>query len=115
MQPLIKTGKIKLLAVSNGKRSVAMPELPTLAELGYPGFDATTWNGFLAPAKTPADVVQRLNKAIGQILVMPDVQQRLLVAGAETAGGTPEGFAALLQKETAAWASVIARTGIKLD
>ena len=115
IQPLLKTGKVKLLAVSNGKRSVAMPELPTLAESGYPGFDATTWNGFLAPAHTPAAIVQRLNKAIGQILAMPDVQQRLLVAGAETAGGTPEQFAALLRNETAAWASVIARTGIKLD
>jgi tripartite-type tricarboxylate transporter receptor subunit TctC len=115
VQPLIKSGKIKLLALSNGKRSAAMPDLPTLAELGYPGFDATTWNGFLAPAATPVDVVQRLNKAIGQILAMPEVQQRLLVAGAETAGGTPQQFAALLKNETAAWAAVIGRTGIKLD
>ena len=115
VQPLLKTGKIKLLAVSNGKRSVALPDLPTLAESGFPGFDATTWNGFLAPANTPNDVVQRLNKAIGQILAMPDVQQRLLVAGAETAGGSAEQFAALLKRETAAWSSVIERSGIKLD
>ena len=115
VQPLIKTGKVKLLAISNAKRSVAVPELPTLAELGFKGFDATTWNGFLAPANTPSDVVQRLNKAIGQILAMPEVQQRLLLAGAETAGGTPEQFAALLKRETASWASVIERSGIKLD
>ena len=115
VQPLLKTGKIKLLAVSNAKRSVALPDLPTLAESGFPGFDATTWNGFLAPANTPNDVVQRLNKAIGQILAMPDVQQRLLVAGAETAGGSAEQFAALLKRETAAWSSVIERSGIKLD
>lgn len=115
VQPLVKAGKIKLLAVSNAKRSVAVPELPTMAESGFPGFDATTWNGFLAPASTPADVVQRLNKAISQILALPDVQQRLLVAGAETAGGTPEQFAALLKNETAAWAAVIERSGIKLD
>jgi tripartite-type tricarboxylate transporter receptor subunit TctC len=115
VQPLLKTGKIKLLAVSNAKRSVALPDLPTLAESGLPGFDATTWNGFLAPANTPAEVVQRLNKAIGQIIAMPDVQQRLLVAGAETAGGSPEQFGQLLKRETAAWASVIERTGVKLD
>lgn len=115
VQPLLKTGKVKLLAVSNAKRSAAVPELPTMAESGFPGFDATTWNGFLAPANTPAEVVQRLNKAIGQILEQPEVKQRLLQAGAETAGGTPEQFARLLKIETAAWASVIERTGIKLD
>ena len=115
VQPLLKTGKIKLLAVSNAKRSVALPDLPTLAESGLPGFDATTWNGFLAPASTPAEVVQRLNKAIGQIIAMPDVQKRLLVAGAEPAGGSPEQFGQLLKRETAAWASVIERTGVKLD
>lgn len=115
VQPLLKTGKIKLLAVSNAKRSVALPDLPTLAESGLPGFDATTWNGFLAPASTPAEVVQRLNKAIGQIIAMPEVQKRLLVAGAEPAGGSPEQFGQLLKRETAAWASVIERTGVKLD
>ena len=115
VQPLLKTGKIKLLAVSNAKRSVALPDLPTLAESGLPGFDATTWNGFLAPASTPAEVVQRLNKAIGQIIAMPEVQKRLLVAGAEPAGGSPEQFGLLLKRETAAWASVIERTGVKLD
>ena len=115
VQPLLKTGKIKLLAVSNAKRSVALPDLPTVAEAGFPGFDATTWNGFLAPANTPAEVVQRLNKAIGQILAMPEVHQRLLVAGAETAGGSSEQFAQLLKRETAAWAAVIERSGVKLD
>jgi tripartite-type tricarboxylate transporter receptor subunit TctC len=115
VQPLIKTGKIKLLAVSNAKRSAAVPDLPTLAELGFPGFDATTWNGFLAPANTPVEVVQRLNKAIGQILALPEVHQRLLLAGAETAGGSPELFAQLLKRETASWSGVIERSGIKLD
>ena len=115
VQPLLKTGKIKLLAVSNAKRSVALPDLPTLAESGFPGFDATTWNGFMAPANTPAEVVHRLNKAIGEILAQPDVQKRLLVAGAETAGGSAEQFGQLLKHETVAWASVIERSGIKLD
>jgi tripartite-type tricarboxylate transporter receptor subunit TctC len=115
VQPLVKAGKVKLLAISNAKRSAAAPELPTLAESGFPGFDATTWNGFMGPASTPADVVQRLNKAIGQILAMPDVRQKLLDAGAETAGGTPEQFGALIKRETASWATVLERTGVKLD
>ena len=115
VQPLVKAGKAKLLAVSNAKRSAAVPELPTLADSTIPGFDATTWNGFLAPASTPPDVVARLNKLIGQILVMPDVQQRLAAAGAEVAGGTPEHFAALIKRETAGWAKVIERSGIKLE
>jgi tripartite-type tricarboxylate transporter receptor subunit TctC len=115
VQPLVKAGKVKLLAVSNAKRSAAVPDLPTLAESGFPGFDATTWNGFLAPASTPPEVVQRLNKLIGQIVIMPDVQQRLLSAGAEVAGGTPEQFAVLLKRETASWAKVIEQSGIKLE
>jgi len=115
VQGLVRDGKVKLLAVSNAKRSAALPDLPTIAEQGFPGFDATTWNGFMAPAGTPSEVVQRLNKAIGQILDTPEVKQKLLVAGAETAGGSPEQFAALLKNETAAWAAVIERSGIKAD
>lgn len=115
VQPLVRDGKVKLIAVSNAKRSAALPDLPTVAEQGFPGFDATTWNGFMAPAGTPKDVVQRLNKEIGEILALPDVQKKLLVAGAETAGGSVEQFAALLKSETANWAAVIERTGIKPD
>ena len=115
VQPLVRDGKVKLIAVSNAKRSAALPDLPTVAEQGFAGFDATTWNGFMAPAGTPSDVVQRLNKEIGEILASPDVQKKLLVAGAETAGGSPEQFATLLKAETASWAAVIERTGIKPD
>lgn len=116
VQPLVKAGKVKLLAVSNAKRSVAVPDLPTVAESGFPGFDATTWNGFLAPASMPAETVARLNKLIAQILQMPDVQQRLATAGAEVVhGSTPEQFGSLLKRETAAWAKVIERSGIKLE
>ncbi len=115
VQPLLRDGKVKLLAVSNAKRSAALPDLPTIAEQGYPGFDATTWNGFLAPAATPKEVVLQLNKAIGKILETPEVKQKLLAGGAEVAGGSPEQFAALLKSETAAWTAVIARSGIKPD
>ena len=89
--------------------------MPTVAEQGFAGFDATTWNGFLAPASTSPEIVQRLNKAIGQILAEPEIRQRLLLAGAETTSSSPEQFAALLKKETAAWAKVIERSGLKLE
>lgn len=115
LQPLLKQGQIKLLAVSNSKRSIAAPELPTIAEQGFDGFDATTWNGFMAPANASKESVERMNKAIGEILAMPEVKQRLLTAGAEVAGGTSAQFAELLKKETASWASVIKHTGIKAD
>jgi tripartite-type tricarboxylate transporter receptor subunit TctC len=115
VQPLVRDGKAKLLAVSNARRSAALPDLPTIAEEGYPGFDATTWNGFLAPADTPKEVILKLNQAINQILEMPEVRQKLLAGGAEVAGGTPEQFGDLLKNETAAWAAVIERSGIKPD
>lgn len=115
VQSLVRDGRVKLLAVSNAKRSAALPDLPTIAEQGFPGFDATTWNGFMAPVGTSREVVQKLNKAIGQILEAPDVRQKLLVAGAEVAGGSPEAFAALLKQETASWTTVIERSGIKAD
>jgi len=115
VQPLVKAGKVKLIAVSNGRRSVAVPEVPTVAEQGFPGFDATTWNGFLMPAATPRDVVSKLNKAIAQILAQPEVQAKLLAAGAETAGSTPEQFGALMKSELAAWPPVVKRSGAKLD
>ncbi|MFT4173208.1 MAG: tripartite tricarboxylate transporter substrate binding protein [Rhodocyclaceae bacterium] len=115
VQPLVKAGKVKLVAVSNGKRSVALPDVPTVAEQGFPGFDATTWNGFLAPAAMPKDVVVRLNKAIGQILAQPDVRNKLLAAGAEPAGGSPEDFAALMKNEFSRWPAVVKRSGAKVD
>jgi tripartite-type tricarboxylate transporter receptor subunit TctC len=115
VQPLVREGRAKLLAVSNARRSAALPDLPTIAEEGYPGFDATTWNGFLAPANTPKEVIQKLNQAINKVLEMPEVKQKLLAGGAEVAGGTPEQFGDLLKNETAAWAAVIERSGIKLD
>ncbi|GHU35199.1 hypothetical protein AGMMS50256_29980 [Betaproteobacteria bacterium] len=115
VQPLLRDGKVKLLAVSNARRSVVLPDLPTIAEEGYPGFDATTWNGFLAPVGTPKEVVLQLNKAIGQILELPEIKQKLLAGGAEVAAGSPEEFAELLKNETAAWATVIERSGIKLE
>jgi len=115
VQPLVKAGKVKLIAVSNGRRSMAVPEVPTVAEQGFPGFDATTWNGLLMPAATPREVVLKLNKAVAQILAQPEMQSKLLAAGAESAGSTPEQFGAQMKSELAAWPAVVKRSGAKLD
>ncbi|MEC5398342.1 Bug family tripartite tricarboxylate transporter substrate binding protein [Uliginosibacterium sp. H1] len=115
VQPLVAAGKIKILALSNGKRSAAIPDVPTIAELGFKGFDATTWNGILAPVDMPREHVTRLNKLIADILAMPDVRSRMLAAGAEPAGGSSEDFAALLKSEWARWPAVVKRSGAKVD
>lgn len=115
LQPLARAGKVRLIALSNAKRSAAAPEIPTVAEQGFAGFDATTWNGILAPAATPPEVIAELNQAINQILALPEVQSRLLASGAEPAGGTPAQFGALMKAESERWAGVIRRSGIKPD
>lgn len=115
LQPLARAGKVRLIALSNAKRSAAAPEIPTVAEQGFAGFDATTWNGILAPAATPPAVIAELNRAINQILALPEVQSRLLASGAEPAGGTPEQFGALMKAESGRWAGVIRQSGIKPD
>ncbi|GMV55437.1 MAG: hypothetical protein AMXMBFR6_12420 [Betaproteobacteria bacterium] len=115
LQPLVRAGKARLIAVSNARRSIVAPEVATVAEQGFPGFDATTWNGFMAPAGTPAPVIAELNQAINRVLADAEIRNRLLASGAEPAGGTPDQFATLLRAERARWAEVIRRSGIKAD
>lgn len=115
LQPLVRAGKARLIAVSNARRSIVAPEVVTVAEQGFPGFDATTWNGFMAPAGTPAPVIAELNQAINRVLADAEIRNRLLASGAEPAGGTPDQFATLLRAERARWAEVIRRSGIKAD
>jgi tripartite-type tricarboxylate transporter receptor subunit TctC len=91
------------------------PDVPTLAESGYAGFDVLSWYGVLAPAGTPAEVVRRLNGEINAIVQAPDVRARLLALGAEPTGGTPEQFAATIRADTARWAKVVADAAIRID
>jgi tripartite-type tricarboxylate transporter receptor subunit TctC len=111
----IKTGRLRALAVTSAKRSAEMPDVPTIAESGYAGFEANTWYGLLAPAGTPAPVVARLNAAANRVLAMPDVRQRLASEGGDALGGTPEQFAAFLRAEHAKWGRVVKESGAKLD
>jgi len=118
MQPLqaqIQAGKLRALAVTTATRFALLPDLPTIAESGYPGFEALAWNGVLVPAGTPRPIVQRLNTEINAILKDPGVRSALNAQGFELIGGTPEDFATLIRAESDKWASVIRKTGAKID
>jgi tripartite-type tricarboxylate transporter receptor subunit TctC len=111
----IKDGRLRAIAVTSLKRSASLPETPTIAESGWPGFEAITWFGFVAPAKTPAPIIKELNANINSILKMPEVRSKLMGEGGEILGGTPEQFSALLTKDTARWARVIQEANVKID
>lgn len=111
----IKDGRLRAIAVTSLKRSASLPETPTIAESGWPGFEAITWFGFVAPAKTPAPIIKELNTNINSILKMPEVRSKLMGEGGEILGGTPEQFSTLLNKDTARWARVIQDANVKID
>jgi tripartite-type tricarboxylate transporter receptor subunit TctC len=111
----VKTGKVRALAVTGEKRAPGMPELPTMAEAGVPGYSATSWNGMLAPAGTPASIVKRLNDEFNRIIAEPDIKQRMLDNGYEPVGGSPQQFGAHIHAEIAKWAPVVKATGVRVD
>jgi tripartite-type tricarboxylate transporter receptor subunit TctC len=107
----VKAGKLRPLAVTTAKRSPALPDVPTIAEAGVPGYEATSWFGLLAPAKTPAPVVAKLNAAILKALADPDVKKKLQEQGAEPLGETPAQFAAFIDSETVKWGKIVKQSG----
>jgi tripartite-type tricarboxylate transporter receptor subunit TctC len=111
--PLAKAGRLRALAVTGARRSSALPELPTLAELGYPGYDVSTWWGVLAPAGTPAPLVAKLHGALSKIVSEPEYKAQLAVQGMEVDGGSPEEFAAFLKSEKERYAGIVRTAGIK--
>jgi tripartite-type tricarboxylate transporter receptor subunit TctC len=113
--PLVKSGKLKGLGVGSPQRSPAIPELPTVAEAGVPGFENVTWYGMFAPAKTPRDIVIKLNQQVVKILADPEMAQRLASQGAEPRSSTPEELAKFMQVESVRWKKVIQVAGIKLE
>jgi len=113
--PQVKAGKIRALAVSTNKRSSAMPDLPTIAEAGVPGYEAGAWFGLLAPAGTPRAVVAQLSAESARILKLPDISKRISELGAEPVGSTPEQFAELIKTEIAKWAKVIKDANVELQ
>jgi tripartite-type tricarboxylate transporter receptor subunit TctC len=113
--PQIKAGKVRAIAVASAERSALLPDVPTVVESGLPGYEAYSWAGFLAPAGTPKDVVQRLSADIGKALSDLQVKQRLYDAGAEAAPTTPEAFGKMLHTEIAKWTKVVRTADIKMD
>ncbi len=113
--PHIKSGKLRPLAVATAKRSAALPDVPTIAESALPGFEVTTWFGALAPAKTPNEIVVKLNAEIVKILAMPDVRKRLLEAGAEPVGNSPGEMAAQIKRETEGFAKIVKQAKITAE
>src|SRR6187551_4065452 len=113
--PQIKAGKLRALAVTSSTRAPALPDVPTVAEAGLPGFEASSWFGVLAPAGTPPAIVAKLNAEIAKWLTTPEAKEKLANVGANIASGTPEDFARHIQAETAKWAKVVKESGAKVD
>jgi tripartite-type tricarboxylate transporter receptor subunit TctC len=111
----VRAGKMRALAVTSKRRIVAAPEVPTFVEAGVPGYEAVGWFGVVAPANTPADIVNLLNREIVAALAVPEIRDKALAAGAEPLTSTPQEFAAMIREETRKWAQVIRSAGIKLQ
>jgi tripartite-type tricarboxylate transporter receptor subunit TctC len=113
--PLVKSGRLKALAIASPQRALALPDVPTTSEAGLPGFEVGSWNGLFAPAKTPAAVIEQLSKAIAAAMADPGVRQRMIELGADPTFVPPDAFARFFADETVRWARVVKETGIKAD
>ncbi len=111
----IKNGKLRALAVTSLKRVDDLPQVPTIAESGYKGFEAVTWFGVLGPAKLPQDVTARLNAEINKALQTPELKKKLGDQGADVAGSTPEQFGKLVREDMVRWGAVVRESGAKID
>lgn len=111
----IKSGKLKALAITSNKRSPLLPDVPTVAEAGLPGYHTSSWNGLMAPAGTPREVVLSLNQAVLKALAQPDVRRALTADGSEVTGSTPEEFGRTIKEETQRWGKLIQDAGIRVE
>lgn len=113
--PHVKAGKLRALATIGAVRSAATPDLPTIAESALPGFEVNNWIGLFAPARTPAEIVQRLNVEVSRIMRSPEIQARLPIEGARFPPTTPEQFGAFVKAETAKWAPIVRVSGARVE
>ncbi|NYT62063.1 tripartite tricarboxylate transporter substrate binding protein [Alcaligenaceae bacterium] len=113
--PYVRSGKLKAIAVTTSARSSLMPDVPTMAESGLPGYEASNWYGFLAPAQTPKPIVERLHKEIAKILSEPETKEKLATLGAEVIANTPEEFSQNIKADIETWRQVVAKTGAKSE
>ena len=113
--PHVASGKLRAIATTGGKRSISLPDLPTIAESGVPGYDVTSWNGVLVPAGTPPEAIKKLNAEFNKVLASPDMRERLLKIGYEPIGGAPDAFSKHIQAETKKWGPVIKQSGLQIN
>jgi tripartite-type tricarboxylate transporter receptor subunit TctC len=113
--PHVRSGRVRALAVTGKKRSLSLPDVPTLEEAGVPGYEVNAWSGVIAPAGLPRPILDKLNKAINAAIVAPGTKERFAQLGSEGGGGTPGEFAALIRRDSAKWAEVVRRSGAKID
>ena len=113
--PHVRSGRLRVLAVSTAKRSPQMPELPTIAESGVPGYDVTPWYGILGPARLPTAIVAKWNKEVARIVVLPEMKERFVTQGIDLASSTPEAFAALIKAEVPKWRKIVKDSGARAD
>jgi len=113
--PYVKDARIRALAVTSLKRSSVLPDVPTISESGFPGFEATAWQGILVPTGTPIEIMHLLNVEVNKILLNPEVSSKLLAQGAEIMGGTPEQYGDFIKKEMPRWAKAIKDSGARAD
>jgi tripartite-type tricarboxylate transporter receptor subunit TctC len=115
LQPHIRAGKLRAVAVTSARRVRTLPEVPAIAESGYPGYEAVNWFGLVVPAQTPDEIVRRLNEAIRQTVASREVLEYFARRGADAATGTPEEMRAFLHAETVKWAAVVKASGVHID
>ena len=113
--PYVKNGQLRALGVTSAKRIPALPEVPTMAQGGVPGYEAVGWNGLVGPGAMPAPLLDKIHDAVVKIVRLPDIHERLVGLGAEPALSTPAEFAALIKSEIVKWAKVVKDSGAKLD
>jgi len=113
--PHVRTGRLRALATTGAQRSPALPDLPTIAESGLPGYEASLWYGFVGPARMPPEIVQRLNTEIAAILALPDTREKLASQGVDARSTTPEEFARILTADVARWAKVVQKLGLQAE
>jgi tripartite-type tricarboxylate transporter receptor subunit TctC len=113
--PHVRAARVRALGVSGAKRSISLPELPTLIEAGVAGYEVNLWSGVIAPAGLPRPILEKLNKAINAAIVAPETKKRFEELGSEGGGGTPEAFAELIRRDSAKWADVVRRSGARID
>jgi tripartite-type tricarboxylate transporter receptor subunit TctC len=111
--PHVHAGRLRAIAVSSAKRSASAPDVPTISESGYPGFEYSNWNALFAPAKTAPDVIRKMNAQLVKILGDPEVVQRLSSQGADPAPGTPEALARYMREDHERWKKVIRAAGLR--